>query len=102
MLPLVIANPKSAAGSTRDRWSAIASDLRTHFGPYNVAFTKGPGDGIVIAERASNEGRPFIIACGGDGTINEIANAGSLHRCRMGTHQTRHLFPNAGSRSRSR
>jgi diacylglycerol kinase (ATP) len=74
MLPLVIANPKSAAGSTRDRWSAIASDLRTHFGPYNVAFTKGPGDGIVIAERASNEGRPFIIACGGDGTINEIAN----------------------------
>lgn len=74
MLPLVIANPKSAAGSTRDRWSAIASDLRTHFGPFNVAFTKGPGDGIEIAERAALNGRPFIIACGGDGTINEIAN----------------------------
>lgn len=74
MLPLVIANPKSASGSTRDKWSAIASDLRTHFGPFTVAFTKGPGDGIFIAERAANEGRPFIIACGGDGTINEIAN----------------------------
>jgi YegS/Rv2252/BmrU family lipid kinase len=74
MLPLVIANPKSAAGSTRERWSAIASDLRTHFGPFTVAFTKGPGDGIEIAKRAAEEGRKFIIACGGDGTINEIAN----------------------------
>jgi YegS/Rv2252/BmrU family lipid kinase len=74
MLPLVIANPKSAAGSTRERWSAIASDLRTHFGPFTVAFTKGPGDGIEIAKRAAEDGREFIIACGGDGTINEIAN----------------------------
>ena len=74
MLPLVIANPKSAAGSTRERWSAIASDLRTHFGPFSVAFTKGPGDGIQLATRAAMAGRKFIIACGGDGTINEIAN----------------------------
>ena len=74
MLPLVIANPKSAAGSTRERWSAIASDLRTHFGPFNVAFTKGPGDGIDLARRAAENGRPFIIACGGDGTANEVAN----------------------------
>jgi len=74
MLPLIIANPKSAAGSTRDKWSAIASDLRTHFGPFNVAFTKGPGDGIEIARTAAENGRTFIIACGGDGTVNEIAN----------------------------
>ena len=74
MLPLVIVNPKSAGGSTRDKWSAIASDLRTHFGPYNVAFTKGPGDGIVLAQRAAESGREFVIACGGDGTVNEVAN----------------------------
>jgi len=74
MLPLVIANPKSAGGSTRGKWSAIASDLRTHFGPFNVAFTKGPGDGTDLARSAGEKGRTFIIACGGDGTINEIAN----------------------------
>jgi YegS/Rv2252/BmrU family lipid kinase len=74
MLPLVIANPKSAAGATRDKWSAIASDLRTHFGPFNVAFTKCAGDGIALARRASEAGRSLIIACGGDGTVNEIAN----------------------------
>ncbi len=74
MLPLVIVNPKSAAGSTREKWSAIASDLRTHFGPFSVAFTKAPGDGIELAKRGAESGRTFVIACGGDGTINEVAN----------------------------
>jgi len=73
-LPLVIVNPKSASGATRDKWSATASEFRAHFGPFSVAFTKGPGDGSVIAERAAKSGRTFIIACGGDGTINEVAN----------------------------
>jgi YegS/Rv2252/BmrU family lipid kinase len=74
MLPLLIVNPKSASGATRDKWSGIASDLRTHFGPFNVRFTKGPGDGIELAYEAAKAGRKFIIACGGDGTINEVAN----------------------------
>lgn len=74
MLPLVIVNPKSASGSTRDNWSAIASDLRAHFGPFKVAFTKAPGDGVEIAKASAQSGQKFIIACGGDGTINEVAN----------------------------
>lgn len=74
MLPLVIVNPKSAGGSTRDKWSAIASDIRTHFGPFSVAFTKARGDGAEIAKRGIEAGRKLIIACGGDGTINEVAN----------------------------
>lgn len=73
-LPLVIVNPKSAGGSTQTRWSEIASDLRSHFGAYTVALTKKPGDGTEIAERFIASGRRFIIACGGDGTINEVAN----------------------------
>lgn len=73
-LPLVVVNPKSASGTTREKWSATAADLRAHFGPFSVAFTKSQGDGIEIAERAANAGRRFIIACGGDGTINEVAN----------------------------
>jgi diacylglycerol kinase (ATP) len=73
-LPLVIVNPKSASGSTRDRWSQTASDIRSHFGPFSVAFTKRPGDGSEIAERSAKAGRRLIIACGGDGTINEVAN----------------------------
>ena len=70
----MIVNPKSASGSTREKWSATASDFRAHFGPFSVAFTKSQGDGIELAERAAKSGRKFIIACGGDGTINEVAN----------------------------
>ena len=73
-LPLVIVNPKSAAGSTESAWAGIASDLRAHFGAFQVAFTKRAGDGILLAKRGAENGRGFIIACGGDGTINEVAN----------------------------
>lgn len=73
-LPLIIVNPKSASGATRDHWAVTVSDLRAHFGAFNVAFTKSHGDGIALAKRSVESGRKFIIACGGDGTINEVAN----------------------------
>ncbi|HYP51634.1 MAG TPA: diacylglycerol kinase family protein [Pyrinomonadaceae bacterium] len=73
-LPLVIVNPKSASGSTENRWAQLASDLRAHFGAFQVAFTKKQGDGTLLAKRGAAQGRKFIIACGGDGTINEVAN----------------------------
>ncbi|NNE99792.1 MAG: diacylglycerol kinase family lipid kinase [Pyrinomonadaceae bacterium] len=73
-LPLVIVNPKSAGGATKGNWSGIASDLRAHFGAFQVAFTKSGGDGITLAKEAAENGRGFIVACGGDGTINEVAN----------------------------
>ncbi|MEZ5305869.1 MAG: diacylglycerol kinase family lipid kinase [Pyrinomonadaceae bacterium] len=73
-LPLIIVNPKSAGGSTKNRWSQLAADMRAHFGPFTVAFTKAGGDGAILARKFVENGRRFIIACGGDGTINEVAN----------------------------
>nr|MBA2380017.1 diacylglycerol kinase family lipid kinase [Blastocatellia bacterium] len=85
-LPLIIVNPRSAAGGTRDKWSGVAADLRAHYGAFSVAFTKGPGDAIDIARTAAEAGRKFVIACGGDGTINEVANGILLSGtgCEMG------------------
>ena len=73
-LPLVIVNPTSAGGATGRMWPRLASDLRTHFGAFNCYFTQGTGDGRAIAEREAEAGRALIIACGGDGTISEVAN----------------------------
>lgn len=73
-LPVVIVNPASANGATREKWASIASDLRTHFGPFSVVFTETIGHARVLAKDAAQQGAPLIIACGGDGTISEVAN----------------------------
>src|SRR5438132_13047767 len=73
-LPLVIVNPASADGTTKENWPKIASDLRTHFGPFSVAFTDAIGHGGKLANEAAKQGTKLIIACGGDGTISEVAN----------------------------
>ena len=73
-VPLVIVNPASADGATRENWAKIASDLRTQFGAFSVEFTKAAGDGRLLAGEAAKRGTKFIIACGGDGTISEVAN----------------------------
>lgn len=73
-LPLVIINPESAGGATRDAWPKIASALAAHFGPFTPKFTKHPGEGIELAARAARKGTKLIVACGGDGTISEVAN----------------------------
>jgi YegS/Rv2252/BmrU family lipid kinase len=74
LLPLVIINPESAGGATRDAWPKIASELASHFGSFTPKFTKSPGEGIELAASAARKGTKLIIACGGDGTISEVAN----------------------------
>lgn len=86
-LPLVIVNPKSAGGSTERRWARIASDLARNFGAFNVAFTERSGHAIELAKKAAQNGRKFIVACGGDGTINEVANGilqSAAKECELG------------------
>jgi len=73
-LPLVIINPASAKGATGNAWPGIASDLRNHFGSFTPKFTKQPGEATEIAAEAARQGTKLIIACGGDGTISEVAN----------------------------
>jgi YegS/Rv2252/BmrU family lipid kinase len=72
-LPLVIVNPASAGGATGEAWPGVASEVRRHFGPFEAAFTQAGGEAAEIAEREARAGRAFLIACGGDGTVNEVA-----------------------------
>ena len=73
-MPVVIVNPASASGSTGEQWPQIASDLRSHFGAFRVLFTERRGDAAALAGDAARKGTKLIIACGGDGTISEVAN----------------------------
>src|SRR5437764_1691608 len=73
-LPLIIVNPASASGATGEAWPGVASAVRRHFGPFNVEFTRRGGEAVEIAEREARAGRRLIVACGGDGTVSEVAN----------------------------
>jgi diacylglycerol kinase (ATP) len=73
---LLIHNPNAGYGGSGRRrkldearrilaLSGIEADLRE---------TRAPGEATSMAHRASVEGRHLVIACGGDGTLNEIVN----------------------------
>ena len=73
-MAIVIVNPASASGSTGDAWPQVASDLRSQFGSFEVRFTKRRGDAGALAAEAARKGAKLIVACGGDGTVSEVAN----------------------------
>jgi diacylglycerol kinase (ATP) len=66
----VICNP--AAGGKGDR-EAIAERLKGGLGAV-VRMTKRKGDAVRLARSAIMKGFDYIIAAGGDGTLNEVIN----------------------------
>ena len=70
MKTFVICNP--AAGGKGDR-EAIAETLKGRLGAV-VRMTKRKGDAARLARSAIKKGFDYIIAAGGDGTLNEVIN----------------------------
>lgn len=72
-IPLVIANP-GAAGGASHRGQAQLARLREAVGGLELAVTQRPGHASHLAREAAASGRRWVIAVGGDGTINEVVN----------------------------
>lgn len=64
----VILNP--AARSTRAARRLAALEQLSP--PPELHLTRRPGDAEKLAEELAREGRPLIVAAGGDGTVNEV------------------------------
>ena len=75
MIHLFIINP--AAGSrdrTADYTAQIEEICEARGIPYRIVVSKAPGDCTRIARKAAESGEQYrIYACGGDGTLNEVA-----------------------------
>lgn len=72
--PFVIANPNSAGGKTRREWPSIQDKLERAIGKVDTAFTESPVHATELTRQALARGYHWIIAVGGDGTINEVIN----------------------------
>jgi len=71
----LIINPISGTQSKEGLDRRIVETLGGQGFDVHVEFTKGPGDATVLAHRAVAEGYGGVLACGGDGTVNETARA---------------------------
>src|SRR5512138_798595 len=62
--------------------------------PHEVAETSRPGHAMRLAQEAALEGQEAVVAVGGDGTVNEVANglAGSATRLCLVPHGTGNVF----------
>jgi diacylglycerol kinase (ATP) len=71
----IIVNPKSASGLTGKNWDNLHLMIKRLFGDnIQVAFTEKSGDGTRLTTNFIKKGFKKIVAIGGDGTINEVAN----------------------------
>jgi len=70
----VIVNPVAGAYSTRRKWPHIKERLMNIGLLFDYEYTEGVGHAIELARAAVSDGYRYIVAVGGDGTVNEVAN----------------------------
>jgi YegS/Rv2252/BmrU family lipid kinase len=72
---LLVSNPTSSSGSTGKSWDHLYIKIKDAFGKnHQVVFTKKANDGTLLTRKFLKRGVKKVIAIGGDGTINEVAN----------------------------
>src|SRR5439155_2972455 len=71
----LIVNPNSCSGLRGKNWNELYEKMEKIFGNgIKVAFSKRSGNGTTLARDMLRKGFDKIVAIGGDGTINEVAN----------------------------
>src|SRR5205085_11318444 len=74
MRAFAVVNPAAGGGRTGRLWPGLKDRLRRLGVDFEFAETTGPGTGSQLAHSAVQSGSPFVIAVGGDGTVNEVVN----------------------------
>ncbi len=55
-------------------WDEIAASMKKHLGDFEYVMTTRPCEAMDLTRQAVKEGFEMIVAVGGDGTNNEVAN----------------------------
>jgi diacylglycerol kinase (ATP) len=72
---VLVVNPNSSSGMTGTGWNDLYSEIKEALGArVEVALTKKAGDGTTLTRQFLKQGFKKVVAIGGDGTLNEVAN----------------------------
>jgi diacylglycerol kinase (ATP) len=69
-----IVNPVAGSRSVSKEWDSIFRRLQKAGLEFDVQFTRYPGHAAEIARQSIEDGYRCLLAIGGDGTVNEVAN----------------------------
>jgi YegS/Rv2252/BmrU family lipid kinase len=71
----VIVNPNAGSGGAQKRLGAIGDALRRYDLRHEIVLTRARGHATELARAATQDGVDVIAVVGGDGTLNEVAQA---------------------------
>ena len=71
---VLICNVRSGKGGVAKVLPEVVAALEERGLEHEVRLTERPGHAIELARQASHDGKRFLVAVGGDGTIHEVVN----------------------------
>lgn len=71
---VLVVNPRAGRGEVGREMPELERRIRAGRLDYRIEETEGPGDASRLATEAVQAGERFVVAVGGDGTINEVVN----------------------------
>ena len=74
MKPVFIVNPVAGTNLCEKQFELAEQFLKAAGAEYTVLKSEYSGHSVELAKQALAEGKRFIVAVGGDGTVNEIAS----------------------------
>ncbi|MBO6061905.1 MAG: diacylglycerol kinase family lipid kinase [Clostridia bacterium] len=75
MRPFFIVNPVAGGGACEERFARVKQYLSDRCVEFGWVMTERADQSAELAENAYSAGERFIVAVGGDGTVNEVASA---------------------------
>ncbi|MDP9324939.1 MAG: diacylglycerol kinase family lipid kinase [Candidatus Dormibacteraeota bacterium] len=74
MKTVFVVNPASANGRTGKEWPGLSAKLTSLGIEHEAALTRAPAEATKLTATALRNGADVVVAVGGDGTLNEVAN----------------------------